>query len=172
MIIDIDSAKEVNVGEIGELLIRGPQMMAGYFNNPAETAEVLREGWLHTGDIARMDSDGYFYLVGRLKDLIKVNGLQVWPTEVEEVIRLHPLIRECAVAGVPDEDKGERVKAWVVIKSWRKLFLAELQEFCANKLVAYKIPAELELCDSIPKTPVGKVLRRELVRLHLESNSK
>jgi len=109
-----DERREVAVGEEGELLIKGPQIMPGYLNNPEETARTIKDGWLHTGDIARMDQEGYFYLSGRIKDLIKVHGMQVWPDEVEDVIRQHPLIVECVVAGVPNQMSGESVKVWLV----------------------------------------------------------
>ncbi len=155
-------------GYEGELLIRGPQVMSGYFNAPVESAAVLRAGWLHTGDIARMDNEGYFYLSGRIKDLIKVHGMQVWPLEVEEVLSKHPWIKECAVAGVPDEESGEKVKAWIILRPGESIYLDEVRSYCQGKLTAYKIPSLIKICHSLPKTPVGKVLRRELVREHME----
>jgi long-chain acyl-CoA synthetase len=159
---------EMPIGEEGELLIRGPQVMPGYFNHQEESSALLEGGWLRTGDIARMDAEGYFYLSGRSKDLIKVHGMQVWPTEVEQVLSEHPLIKECAVAGVPDEKSGERVKAWLVLQDGHEMALDNLRQYCQGKLAAYKIPVEISICASLPKTAVGKVLRRELVREHLE----
>lgn len=161
---------DVPMGNPGELLVKGPQVMPGYYEDPEETEIVLNKGWLHTGDIVRMDERGYFFILGRLKDLIKVHGLQVWPAEVEERILQIADVRECAVAGVPDEISGERVKAWIVPVGSAKLTLDDLREFCRDKLVGYKIPSELEICLSIPKSPVGKVLRRELIRMHMEQN--
>lgn len=157
-------------GESGELLIRAPQIISGYYKDPAESEIALKGGWLHTGDIARMDNNGYFYLSGRIKDLIKVHGLQVWPQEIEEVLVKHPAVTECAVAGVPDPKSGERVKVWIVRAEGHYLDLADLQDFCKNFLAGYKIPSEVEFCESIPKSAVGKILRRELVREHMEKN--
>ncbi len=159
---------DVVPGEAGELLIKAPQVMQGYFRDDDESVHTLRNGWLHTGDIACMDEDGYFYLLGRLKELIKVHGLQVWPAEVEEVILQYPGVKECVAAGVPDQCSGERVKVWIVAQESEVLTINELRLFCKGKLAGYKIPAEMEFIDSIPRSPVGKVLRRELVRLHLE----
>ena len=161
----------VNIGEPGELLIRAPQVMMGYFNEEKETALVLKNGWLHTGDIVRMDEDGYFYIIGRKKELIKVHGLQVWPAEVENVILKHPAVQECVVAGVPDMDSGERVKAWIIPNTPEtEVSIEDLQKFCRNELAGYKLPREVEICESIPRSPVGKYLRRELVRMHMEKN--
>jgi len=159
---------DMPIGEEGELLIRGPQVMPGYFNHQEESSALLEGGWLRTGDIARMDAEGYFYLSGRIKDLIKVHGMQVRPTEIEQVLSEHPLIKECAVAGVPDEKSGERVKAWLVLQDGHEMALDNLRQYCQGKLAAYKIPVEVSICASLPKTAVGKVLRRELVREHLE----
>lgn len=172
-IVDLeDNSKELKIGEAGELLIRGPQIMKEYYQQPDETSLVLREGWLCTGDIAKMDKDGYFYIVGRRKELIKVNGLQVWPTEVEEVLIKHPSIKETAVAGIPDPAHGEIVKAWVVLNDSASIDLLELQAHCRFSLAGYKIPKQFEIIDSLPKTFVGKVLRRELVQEHLEKIKK
>lgn len=115
-----------------------------------------------------MDKEGYFFLSGRIKDLIKVHGMQVWPHEVEEVLRQISAINECAVAGVPDEASGEKVMAWIVLRPDKCTSMEEVKRFCQEKLAAYKIPSKLKICDSLPKTPVGKVLRRELVREYLE----
>ncbi len=161
--------EDVNPGEVGELLIQAPQVMQGYFGEEIESQTALHEGWLRTGDIARMDKKGYFYILGRSKELIKVHGLQVWPAEVEEVIQLHPAVKECAAAGVPDEHCGERVKIWVVPNEGVTISLQELCAFCREKLARYKIPQEVEIINAIPRSSVGKVLRRELVRMHNET---
>jgi long-chain acyl-CoA synthetase len=156
-------------GEIGELTIQGPQVMKGYHNMPTETANTLREGWLFTGDIARMDENGYFYIVDRKKELIKPGGYQVWPREVEEAIKENPKVLEVGVAGVPDAYRGETVKAWVVLKPGETLTEEEIQAWCNERLAKYKIPTLIELRKELPKTTVGKILRRELVRQHSES---
>ncbi len=156
-------------GEIGELVIKGPNVMVGYHNMPTETANALRDGWLYTGDIAKMDEDGYFYIVDRKKELIKPGGYQVWPREVEEVIAAHPAVLEVGVAGVPDAYRGETVKAWVVLKPGQAATVEEIRAWCKERLAAYKVPTEFEFRDELPKTTVGKVLRRELVRQHLEA---
>ncbi len=163
-VIDIQTHGEVAIGEPGELLIRGPQVMIGYHNQKDETDLVLRDGWLHTGDVVRMDSDGYFYVVGRIKDLIKVHGLQVWPVEVENIIAAMPGVVECAVAGVPDPKTGERVKVWIVKDKDTQISLEGIQAFCYGKLADFKIPREYEECASLPRSAVGKILRRELIR--------
>lgn len=164
-----DGVTEVATGEEGELWIRGPQVMMGYLHNPAESQVTLKDGWLRTGDIARMDKDGYFYIIGRIKELIKVHGMQVWPTEVEEVVNLHPAVLECSAAGIPDDKSGERVKIWVVLRPEKELTLSDLIEFCQGKLAGYKIPTQLELRESLPKTGVGKILRRVLLEEHLQN---
>ena len=156
-------------GEIGELAVRGPQVMKGYHNMPTETVNTLREGWLYTGDIARMDETGYFYIVDRKKELIKPGGYQVWPREVEEAISEHPKVLEAGVAGVPDPYRGETVKAWVVVKPGESLTEEEIKAWCAERLAKYKVPTFVEFRDELPKTTVGKILRRELVREHKEA---
>jgi long-chain acyl-CoA synthetase len=169
-IIDLDDeVTELPPGEIGELVIKAPQVFKGYHNMPTETRNALRNGWLYTGDIARMDEQGYFYIVDRKKELIKPGGFQVWPREVEEVLQDHPAIQDVGVAGIPDPDRGETVKAWIVLKEGQTLDKAELKEWCLDKLARYKIPTEIEFRDELPKTTVGKLLRRELVREHKES---
>lgn len=168
-IIDLDDGVTVlPTGEVGELVIRAPQVMKGYHNMPTETANALREGWLYTGDIARMDEDGYFYIVDRKKELIKPGGFQVWPREVEETLMDHPAVLEVGVAGVPDAHSGEAVKAWVVLKPDQSATVEELRAFCKERLAGYKVPKTVEFRDELPKTTVGKILRRELVRTHRE----
>jgi long-chain acyl-CoA synthetase len=165
-----DENTEVGVGEIGEIVLRGPQVMKGYHNMPSETDNTLRNGWLHTGDIGYMDKDGYFFIVDRKKELIKPGGYQVWPREVEEVIAQHPKVMDVGVAGVPDPYRGETVKAWVVLQPGTHASVEEIQEWCRERLAKYKVPALVEFRDELPKTQmVGKLLRRELVRQHREA---
>ena len=164
-----DEVTVLPVGEIGELVIKGPQVMKGYHNMPTETANTLRDGWLYTGDIARMDEDGYFYITDRKKELIKPGGFQVWPREVEEVIKAHPKVLDVGVAGVPDAKSGEAVKAWIVLKPGETANAEEIREFCKEQMASYKAPKHVEFVNELPKTPVGKLLRRELVRMHQES---
>jgi len=156
-----ESGKEVPVGEVGELIIQGPQVMAGYWNRPDETAKSLRSGWLWTGDMAKVEKDGFFYIVDRKKDMILVSGFNVYPNEVEEVIASHPKVLECAVVGVPDGASGESVKAFVVAKD-KSLTADELKTFCRDQLTGYKRPRSIEFRDALPKTNIGKILRREL----------
>jgi len=163
-----DEVTEMPVGEIGELVIKGPQVFKGYHNMPTETANTLRDDWLYTGDIARMDEDGYFYIVDRKKELIKPGGFQVWPREVEEVVSAHPKVLEVGVAGIPDPYRGETVKAWVVTRPGETLTEDDIREWCKDKLAKYKIPTHVEFRTELPKTTVGKILRRELVREHKE----
>lgn len=171
-IVSLDDGETVlPPGEIGELVIKGPQVMKGYHNMPTETANTLRNGWLYTGDIARMDEDGYFYIVDRKKELIKPGGYQVWPREVEEVIAEHPKVLEVGVAGVPDPYRGETVKAWVVVKPGETLSEDEVKDWCRERLAKYKVPTLVEFRSELPKTTVGKILRRELVREHKESTA-
>ncbi len=153
---------EVSAGQVGELVMRAPQMMRGYWGAPEETAEVLRDGWLYTGDLATMDEDGYVFIVDRKKDLIKPSGFQVWPREVEEVLASHPAVSDVAVAGVSDPYQGEAVKAWVVLKPDASATVEELRAFCRQRLAAYKVPKHVEFRAALPKTMIGKVLRRAL----------
>jgi len=162
-VVDIETGeRDLPPGEEGELIIRGPQMMKGYWNNPAETANTIRNGWLHTGDIARMDSDGYFYIVQRKKDMINVGGFKVFPTEVDEVLYSHPAIAEAAAIGIPHAYRGEVVKAFVVIRDGHAATSDEIIAYCRERLAKFKVPVEVEFLDSLPKSAVGKILRREL----------
>ena len=173
-IISLDDGEtEMAQGEIGEIVLRGPQVMKGYHNMPTETTNTLRalsdgKVWLFTGDIARMDEDGYFYIVDRKKELIKPGGFQVWPREVEEAIMDHPKVLEVGVGGIPDPHRGETVKAWIVVKPGETLTEEELKAFCKEHLAPYKVPTHYEFRSELPKTTVGKILRRELVRQHKE----
>jgi len=162
-----DAATVLEAGQVGELLLRAPQMMAGYWGNERESANVLRERpeggtWLHTGDLGFIDEDGYVFLVDRKKDLIKTSGFQVWPREIEEVLASHPAVVEVGVAGVPDPSKGEVVKAWVVLKTGTHADAGELRAWCKERLAPYKVPAAIEFRSELPKSLVGKVLRRAL----------
>ena len=162
-IVDLETGTlEVPLGQEGELCIRGPQVMKGYWNRPDETAIALRDGWLYTGDVARMDEDGYFYIVQRKKDMIIVSGFNVYPNEVEDVLFTHPAVLEAAVIGVPDQYRGESVKAFVVLKPGVSATVEELLEFCKTNLAKYKVPSVIQITPSLPKSAVGKVLRREL----------
>lgn len=163
-----DGMSELPPRAVGELVIKGPQVMKGYHNMPSETANALRDGWLYTGDIAYMDEDGYFYIVDRKKELIKPGGYQVWPREVEEVIIEHPKVMEVSVAGVPDAYRGETVKAWVVLKPGETANEEEILAWCRERLAKFKVPTEVEFRQELPKSTVGKTLRRELVRQHIE----
>jgi long-chain acyl-CoA synthetase len=156
--------------EIGEVAIAAPQLMVGYWNRPEETALVLRDHsdgsgtrrWLHTGDLGYLDTDGYLFIVDRKKDLIKTSGFQVWPREIEEVLASHQAVAEVGVAGVPDTAKGEVVKAWVVLRAGSSASEDDLRAFCREKLAPYKVPSKIEFRPDLPKTMVGKVLRRAL----------
>ena len=153
-------------GQVGEILMRAQNLMQAYWQRPDETALAFQEGWLFTGDLGYMDEDGYLFIVDRKKDLLKPGGKQVWPREVEEVIATHPAVAEVGVAGVPDERLGEAVKAWVVLRVGEKLTIDELRAFCKQSLASYKVPKQIVFLDSLPKSSVGKVLRRELVNLN------
>ncbi len=167
-IVDIATAtKTLAVGEIGELLVKGPQVMQGYWQHEAETAAVLRDGWLHTGDMARMDDEGYFYIVDRKKDMIKTKGENVYPREVEEILFKHPKIEEAVVAGLPDQFAGEIIKAYVVLKTGESVEEEEILEFCREDLSAFKVPKYIEFRSELPKTIIGKVLRRVLIQEEL-----
>ena len=161
-----DRTKELAVGEVGELALRGPQVMRGYWKRPDATAEVMLDGWFHTGDLARMDDDGYFYIVDRIKDVINAAGFKVWPREVEEVLYRHPLVHMAAVAGTADPYRGETVKATIVLKDDtpqpEETIRDSLISHCRSQLAAYKVPRIIEFRDSLPVSSAGKVLRREL----------
>lgn len=171
-ILDIETrTRELQPGEKGELVIRGPQVMKGYHNRQEETLKTLKRGWLYTGDIAFMDEDGYFFITGRIKELIKVSGFQVWPREIEEVILKYPGIKDAAVAGIKSLETGERPKAWIILKEDSTVDLKGLKDFCRRHLADYKVPQKFEIVSDFPRTPVGKILRRELLRLDEEKNN-
>jgi len=157
-----ENDNELPVGEVGELVLRGPNIMVGYHNMPEETAQTLRGGWLHTGDLAKKDEDGYFYIVDRLKDMIILGGFNVYPREVEDALLEHPDVLEAAVIGVGDPLKGEEVKAFVVLKEGAKADKKELQNFLKYKLASYKIPKIFEFVPELPKNAAGKIQKKLL----------
>jgi long-chain acyl-CoA synthetase len=161
---DIETGEgELPPGQEGEIVFSAPNLMLGYWKRPEETKEMLRGDWLYTGDVGYMDDDGYVFITSRKKDLIKPSGFQVWPREVEEVISSHPAVAEVSVAGIPDAKQGEAVKAWVVLEAGKTATAEEIQAWCREKLVAYKVPKFVDFRGELPKTMVGKVLRRVLV---------
>lgn len=162
-VVDLETAEPVAIGQDGELVIRGPQVMLGYWSRPDETVKTIRNGWLHTGDIARQDEDGFFFIVDRAKDMIAASGLKVLPREVEEVLYLHPKVMEAVVAGVPDPYRGETVKAYVVLKEGQESSAEEIISFCRIHLAPFKVPTAVDFRKELPKTLVGKILRRVLV---------
>ena len=162
-IVDTEDGERVLAhNEIGELVIKGPQVMKGYWNRPEETARTIRDGWLYTGDIAYMDEEGYFYIVDRKKDLIIVGGYNVYPREIDEVLHTHPKIREAVTVGVNHRSRGETVKAYIVPEEGANLTVPEVVAFCRQKLASFKVPRLIEFREELPKTMVGKVLRRIL----------
>jgi long-chain acyl-CoA synthetase len=163
-IVDVETGTQVLPhGSVGEIRIRGPQVMKGYWNRPDETANVLRDGWLLTGDLGTMDERGYFSIVDRKKDMIIASGYNVYPRDVEEVLFEHPAVLECCVAGVPDQYRGETIKAYVVLRPGAAVTTEALDAFCRERLAAFKVPRLYEFRESLPKSAVGKVLRRLLV---------
>jgi long-chain acyl-CoA synthetase len=170
-IFDADEGtREMPTGEMGEICVSALQLMDGFWNQPGETAEALRDHpepsgtrrWLHTGDLGYLDGDGYLFVVDRKKDLIKTSGYQVWPREVEETLSSHPSVSEVGVAGIPDPLKGEAIKAWVVLREGKTATAAELRSYCRERMAPFKVPSSIEFRTDLPKTMVGKVLRRAL----------
>jgi 4-coumarate--CoA ligase len=162
-VVDPETGDDLGVGEDGELWIRGPNVMKGYLNNAGATAATIDDdGWLHTGDIGHVDADGYWFIVDRVKELIKVKGFQVPPAELEALLISHPAVADVAVIGVPDEEAGERPKAFVVLKPGVETTEADLQAFVADHVASYKRISEVAFVDAIPKSPSGKILRRLL----------
>jgi long-chain acyl-CoA synthetase len=161
-VISLETGEPLPPNEIGELAVKGPQVMKGYWNNPEETEKVFKDGWLLTGDMAYMDERGYFYIVDRKKDMIIASGFNIYPREVEEVLYEHPAVQECAVIGVKDPYRGETVKAFVVLKQGQSVTEEGLDQHCREKLAAYKVPRLYEFRTQLPKSMVGKVLRRVL----------
>ncbi|QTC43918.1 long-chain-fatty-acid--CoA ligase [Bacillus sp. V3] len=162
-VLSLETGEPLPVKEIGEIAVKGPQVMKGYWNRPEETEQTLKDGWLLTGDLGYMDERGYFYVVDRKKDMIIAGGFNIYPREIEEVLYEHPSIQEVVAAGVPDPYRGETVKAYVVLKEGKSLTEKELDEFARKYLAAYKVPKIYEFRKELPKTAVGKILRRALV---------
>ena len=162
-LVDVETGlTDVKPGDPGEILIKGPSVMQGYWNNPEETANQLKDGWLSTGDIAQMDEDGYFYIVDRKKDMIIAGGFNIYPREVDEVLYQHPKIAEAVSAGVPDAYRGETVKAFIVLKPGVEATDKEIIAFCKERLAPYKVPKLVEFRKELPKSAVGKILRKIL----------
>ena len=174
-VVNPETGEFLPAGAVGELVVKGPQVMKGYWNMPEQTAKTLRDGWLYTGDMARMDEDGYFYIVDRKKDMIIASGYNIYPREIEEVLFEHPKVQEVVVAGVPDEYRGETVKAYIVLKQGVTATIEEFAAYCKEKLAPFKVPKKYEFRDELPKSAVGKLLRRKLIeeeRKKLEEASK
>jgi long-chain acyl-CoA synthetase len=164
-ILNPETGQPVAIGEVGEMVVKGPNIMQGYWKREEETKATFRNGWMRTGDLGKMDADGYFYLVERAKDVIIASGFKVYPTEVEEILFQHPAVAEAAVAAAPDTYRGETVAAFVVLKPGieaSEQIKQELLKYCEQSLVAYKVPKILEFRQSLPKSLIGKVIRREL----------
>ncbi|MET3196341.1 long-chain-fatty-acid--CoA ligase [Bacillus sp. OAE603] len=171
-IVSMETGEELPVREIGELIVSGPQVMKGYWNRPEETAATLKDGWLYTGDLGYMDEDGFFYIVDRKKDMIIAGGFNVYPRDVEEVLYEHEAVQETVVIGVPDPYRGETVKAFIVLKEGKTVTENELDEFSRKYLAAYKVPRQYEFRKELPKTAIGKILRRQLVEEEKQRNAK
>ena len=167
-----DGVTDMPAGEPGELIVKGPQIMKGYKGMPEETANTLRDGWCYTGDIATMDEDGYFYIVDRKKDMIISGGYNVYPRDIDEVFYEHPKVQEACSIGVPDLKRGENVKVFVVLKEGETATEEELIEFCKDKLATYKLPTEVEFREELPKTNIGKILRKDLRKDELAKREK
>ena len=162
-IVDLETGKkEMKIGEAGEICFKGPQVMMGYYKNPEETAKVLIDGWLYTGDIGFMDADGYVTIVDRKKDMIIASGFNIYPKEIDELLMTHPKVLEVCTIGVPDAYRGENVKTYIVVKPGQTLTEEEVKAFCRDSLAAYKVPKLVAFIDALPKSAVGKILRREL----------
>jgi len=157
-----DDDRELPAGELGEVCVRGRNVMVGYYGLPEETARTLRNGWLHTGDVGRLDADGFLYIVERKKDLIIRGGFNIYPREVEEILYAHPKIAEAAVVGMRDPLMGEDVLAFVALKGGERATAEEIVGFCRERLAKFKCPKQVRFVESLPKNPVGKILRKEL----------
>ena len=168
----VDGTKELPVGEAGEILIKGPQVTNGYYQMPEETANTLKDGWLYTGDIGKMDEEGYFYIVDRKKDMVIAGGYNIYPREIDEVLFEHPKILEACAVGIPDPYRGETIKAFVVLKPGETLTGEEVIKYCAEKLAKYKVPKTVEFMTALPKSGVGKILRKELRAMEVAKGKK
>ncbi|MFW5770886.1 MAG: AMP-binding enzyme, partial [Spirochaetota bacterium] len=167
-----DGTRDVGPDEPGEVIIKGPQVMVGYYNMPEETEKTLKNGWLYTGDIGKLDENGYFYIVDRKKDMIIAGGYNIYPRDIDEVLFEHPQIVEACAVGIPDEYRGETVKAFVVRKSGASLTEEDIINYCKDKLAKYKVPKMIEFIDELPKSGVGKILRKELRQMEMERMKK
>jgi long-chain acyl-CoA synthetase len=168
-IVDVETgAREMGVGESGEILLKGPQMSQGYYKKPEETAEAFRDGWFYTGDIGYMDDEGYLFIVDRKKDMIIAGGFNIYPREIDEILYEHPKIKEACAVGLPDPYRGETVKAFIVPREGERLTEKEVVAYCREKLAAYKVPKQVEFVEELPKSAIGKVLRRELKDLEMK----
>jgi long-chain acyl-CoA synthetase len=162
-IVDLENGvQDMPIGERGELIVKGPQVMRGYKGKPEETANTIKDGWIYTGDIATMDEDGYFYIVDRKKDMIITSGYNVYPRDVDEVYYTHPKVKEVCAIGIPDSKRGECIKVFIVLNEGETSTQQEMIEFAKNSLAVYKLPTEVEFRKELPKTNVGKILRKEL----------
>ena len=162
-IVDMDSeSKEMPIGEEGEIAIKGPQVMQGYYKKPEETEKVLKDGWFFTGDVGKFDEDGYLSIVDRKKDLIIAGGYNIYPMEIDDILFDHPKILEACAVGVPDSYRGETVKAFIVLKEGETMTEQEVVSYCKERLAAYKVPKQVTFIDELPKSAVGKILRRTL----------
>ncbi|MFH1129727.1 MAG: long-chain fatty acid--CoA ligase [Pseudomonadota bacterium] len=171
-VVDIEDGKtEMSVGKEGELIIKGPQVMKGYWNMEEETAGMIKDGWLYTGDLATVDEDGYFKIVGRKKDMIIAGGYNIYPDEIDNILMMHPSVLEAATIGVPDEKRGETVKSFVVLKLGEEVTSEELRNFCKEQLAAYKVPTQIEFRNELPKSPILKILRRDLRDHEMQARS-
>jgi long-chain acyl-CoA synthetase len=168
-VVDPETGEVLPPGATGEILVRGPQVMEGYWQAPEETARVLSDGWLRTGDIGWIDEDGYAFVVDRKKEMIKYKSFSIAPAELEAALLEHPHVADCAVIGIPDEDAGEVPRAYVVMRKGETLDLEALGRFCATRLAGYKTIRQWQIVDSIPRTPSGKILRRVLKQQALSS---
>ncbi len=167
-IVDVDSGeRDLKTGEAGEILLKGPQRMIGYYKRPEETAEALRGGWFHTGDIGYMDEEGYLYVVDRKKDMVIAGGFNIYPREVDEVLYEHPKIQEACAVGLPDPYRGETLKAFIVLRKGETMTEEEVLSYCRTKLTAYKVPRSVAFLEELPKSAIGKVLRRQLREMEL-----
>jgi long-chain acyl-CoA synthetase len=171
-IVDLEDGRDLPPGAVGEIVTQGPGVTPGYWRRPEDSAQAVRDGWLHTGDVGKADADGWFYIVDRIKDMINVSGYKVWPRDVEDVLYQHPEVLEASVVGVPDSYRGETVRAYVALKAGSGATEDELIAHCRGLLAVYKAPRQVRIVDEIPKTPTGKALRRELrERARLENST-
>lgn len=161
-VVDLTSGEPVVPGETGEIRVRGPQIMSGYRKRPDETAETLRDGWLYTSDIGRLDEEGYLTICDRKKDMVIISGFNVYPREIEEVLRLYPVVQEAAVVGVADDYRGEVLRAFVVLQQGQRVEPEELAQYCSERLARYKRPMEYRVVDALPKTTIGKIDKNRL----------